>query len=687
MKSPAAIPLLFVLSAGRAAAQETIVAPPIEVVDAAPGDGDEPPGAPATAFATRVTFDRAKSEGRTVAEELETLPSLHVRSLGGLGAYSALSIRGSSSSQVLVLIDGVPVTPASDATLSIGDLPIDAFESADVYRGVGPISSSFAIGGVVDLRTVPATTNAGGRARSHLILGAGSFGTSRLAVASPARIGPVRLLARASLLSSEGDFEFYDDNGTRQNTEDDSLRARRNADFTVVEAGVAGGARLGRALRLDLSTSLSGREAGVPGLGTFQAESARSRGLGAITSVALRRGHAAGSAGARLALRATASAFRDRENEVGLGAQDRSDRTLFGLLGVPTTLAVLGGVLDLELRGSLERYAASDPLSSVPVPSGILRRAAAAAGSFERPVGIATLRVALALEAIDDGYELTKSFIGTSARAGSTSARLQPGASAGVRIDPARWLSLRSNVMTAERTPTFEELFGNNGSVQGNPELRPERALGADLGCFIGAGALQAMTGVYWQEAHDLVQFILTSQRTARAANVGRARLRGLEVGARWRPSSYLGGSVAYGWLEATNLGEAPSERGKQVPGRPEHDLYGRLDATIGQIGIAGDLEVVSGNFLDPANYQEVPTRTYAGATLRLEPASWRGISIALVMKNLFDHIVADVPIRPAPIGGRSVVPQAVADYGGFPLPGRTVMVTLRIAEPTEDER
>src|SRR5690349_851633 len=97
-----------------AGAQDTFVAPPIEVV--APGETSEPDEAPASAFATRVLFDRAQGEGRSVADELEALPSLHVRSLGGLGAYSALSIRGSSAAQVLVLVDGVPLTPASDAS-------------------------------------------------------------------------------------------------------------------------------------------------------------------------------------------------------------------------------------------------------------------------------------------------------------------------------------------------------------------------------------------------------------------------------------------------------------------------------------------------------------------------------------------------------------------------------------------
>src|SRR5687767_3214232 len=88
------------LASRPALAQPVVEAPPIEVVDRPEGPAQAPP----SAFATRVTLDRAQAEGRSVADVLETLPGLHVRRFGGLGAFATLSIRGSSATQVQVLV-------------------------------------------------------------------------------------------------------------------------------------------------------------------------------------------------------------------------------------------------------------------------------------------------------------------------------------------------------------------------------------------------------------------------------------------------------------------------------------------------------------------------------------------------------------------------------------------------------
>ena len=60
----------------------------------------------------------------------------------------------------------------------------------------------------------------------------------------------------------------------------------------------------------------------------------------------------------------------------------------------------------------------------------------------------------------------------------------------GLRFDPTTWLALKGNVGQTERAPSFTELFGNRGSIRGNPKLVPERALNADLGFMVGAERL-----------------------------------------------------------------------------------------------------------------------------------------------------------------------------------------------------
>jgi len=657
-------------------------AAPIEVVGPGePEDGATPDTAPATALATHVSLARAHDEARSIADVLETVPSLHVRRLGGLGAYATLSIRGSTASQVAVLVDGVPIVPSSDGSLSLDDLAADGFDAVDVYRGVAPLAlaGGFAIGGVVDLRTAAA------RAPARAAATAGSFGTYRVAVAAPAEVGGLQVQARTSLLTSRGDFEFLDDRGTRQNPDDDAVVPRENADFTLVEAGARATTRLGAGMRVELAVSGAAREGGVPGLGTFQAERARSRALRTLVSAAVSsRLGGDGSVALRLAGRADATGFRDRDNEVGLGPQDRSDRTLYGSLAVPVTLALAGGLAELYAEASIEGVSAKDPVAVVPEPGPITRRRGGLGAAFERALGPVTLRAAGSLAAAQDGHELVETAIGPVPEAGDPPLRWEPAAGLGVRLDPTEWLAVRSNAIVAVRAPTFEELFGNSGSIQGSPGLEPERAVGVDLGATAEGARGRATVAVFWQEVRDLIGFVQTSQRTARASNTGRARLRGLEAGAGAWPFPWLGGRVALGLLDAENLGEAPSQRGKRVPGRPAFDLSAAVETRVGKLGLGADVDVVAGNYLDPANLQEVPARTYVGALVRLQPLP--GVTLALTARNLLDHRVADVRLHPAPRGGQAEIAQPVSDYGGFPLPGRTFFITLRWSQ-TQEER
>src|SRR5947209_8138123 len=71
--------------------------------------GEAPAPAETTPFVTVIDVGGSAQEVRTLAETLAESAGVQVRSLGGLGAYSAVSIRGSSSAQVAVFLDGVPL--------------------------------------------------------------------------------------------------------------------------------------------------------------------------------------------------------------------------------------------------------------------------------------------------------------------------------------------------------------------------------------------------------------------------------------------------------------------------------------------------------------------------------------------------------------------------------------------------
>ncbi|MCK4720674.1 TonB-dependent receptor plug domain-containing protein, partial [bacterium] len=65
-----------------------------------------------TAFATVLDPQELSRRSITLPEVLDSVPGVSVRSFGGLGALSTISIRGLGSENVLVMLDGVPLNPA-----------------------------------------------------------------------------------------------------------------------------------------------------------------------------------------------------------------------------------------------------------------------------------------------------------------------------------------------------------------------------------------------------------------------------------------------------------------------------------------------------------------------------------------------------------------------------------------------
>ncbi|MCA9565910.1 MAG: Plug domain-containing protein, partial [Myxococcales bacterium] len=90
-------------------------------------------------FATRVSTGEVGDTTQSVDQLLQTEPGITVRSLGGLGEFATVSIRGSAADHVLVLLDGVPLSGAAFGEVDVNLVPADLLESIDVYRSGAPV--------------------------------------------------------------------------------------------------------------------------------------------------------------------------------------------------------------------------------------------------------------------------------------------------------------------------------------------------------------------------------------------------------------------------------------------------------------------------------------------------------------------------------------------------------------------
>ena len=106
----------------------------------------------AVSIISREQIDQQKAT--TIFEALRSVPGLNIRKSGSIGRQSEMTIRGSSTSQVLVMIDGVQVNSATTGTFNFANLTTDNIERIEVVRGAqSTLYGSDAMGGLINIVT------------------------------------------------------------------------------------------------------------------------------------------------------------------------------------------------------------------------------------------------------------------------------------------------------------------------------------------------------------------------------------------------------------------------------------------------------------------------------------------------------------------------------------------------------
>ena len=617
-----------------------------------------------TSFATVIDTAAHSDRMDTAADALAESVGVHVRRFGGLGAFSTISIRGSSPNQVQFYLDGVPLSRAVNETVNVSDLPLDGLDRIEVYRGTVPIGfSGGGLGGVVNLVTkAPSATPTTEVAASY-----GSFSTRKVVAEGSQQFHGIDLLGHVTYLGSQGDFMFLDDNGTPLNPYDDRRVARRNNAFNSVDAILKGGGMVADGVRLDLTSETFFKNQGVPGIGSNQSLTASFDNVRALNYLRLtapgRFDHALDLTGALFGSYEQA-AFSDPNGDLGTGNQKRCDRTtLAGGNGSGTYYPLPNHTFGTFVELSQQRFAPFNALASPADEPDQTRLQASLslqdqASFFDEWVLVVP---AVGYQHLVDSISATFSSSGVPSGPSETHNRDLWNPSVGVQLQPLSMVALRGNVGHFERAPTFSELFGNRGAVVGNPKLDPESGISSDIGLVATIPAWRWFDGLhgeydyFYRDVDGLIVLVQNSQRVSRPVNIGAARVRGHELTLHGAALQHVSVDVNYTHQDAENRSPIPSQNGKQLPGRPADELYTQLELFNDYGKLYYELSLVSGNFLDPVNFMEVPSRDVH--TLGIAVYAFKQLTLSFEAQNITDNQISDV--------------------GGFPLPGRTFLGTV----------
>ncbi len=573
----------------------------------------------------------------TVSQALDEVPGVRAAQVGtGLGA-GAICIRGSSSQQTEMWLDGVPLSGARFGTAKAEGILPGVIERLHVYQGwTPPRLGGSAIGGGVEL-SAQSAPRAGVRAR----VGGGGLGRREGGVAFGSRFRSGWTWADVELLSQENDFVYTDDNTTPLNATDDTLRTRANNAIDVVNVLLKSELRLDPHQRFLFTSLGSWRREGVPGPGANPIREARHRaweerlavkhmadsGGGTITEItAYQEWFSSKVSDPRAELRHYPSTRT--ETGTSTGARLFHSRRGSSFVGQ-----------DLRIETRLERFRAETDARQSHASTQRRLTGSAGGGIEVRPVNWSRGRGELALTWFRDTDEHGGASTGDLA-----TARLA------LELQPFHDVTCLLTMAMRGRQPTLLEKFGDQGSVRGNPALVSEKARQMEAILDVWDGTLRLTS--YVRDAENLIHYWLRSPRVVIAENIGEVRMKGVEISVRFGGlwNDYLSVRLYGAYQETEDRSPAPYYRGKDLPGCPSWRGGGNMIFRIAQrsrVGIGVTSE--SSFYLDRAN-----ARAEGGRT---DMRVWGELGGGSLPSLLFQV--------------DNVLDQSGNDQWGYPLPGR----------------
>lgn len=600
------------------------------------------------AFANRIT---------TLADTLATQTGVQVRRTGGLGSYSSVSIRGSSSKQVQVYLDGMLLNDPISGDTDLSLYTLHDVAEIQVYPGNAPARYTQAgVGGVVAMTSLGADTPA----TTRVNLGMGTHGSRRLGLFQAGAKGRLDYWVSLNRQQAENDFR-YENRPQWFNPRDGEESRRRNADVEQGDASARIGYRLSSARRLDALLQWTDKDQGVPSLQNWEQNQARLETRQRRLQLhyqdsgwwdgRLQSSH-------RLLLGRREQTYFDRLGRVGTGTHDVHDVT--DQFGLNNTLTWLPGQhrLSAGLDASLYQLDQEDRLQAEPQTERERRQFTAALShewhsADQRWRSQAVLR---RFQVHDQSGDVRTD----SSRADGDDRRHYHAWQLGGRYTLTRHLWLFANVARQVRIPTLVERFGQQGLFVGNPDLEAEEALNADASVriLVPRGHFE-VTG-FVRDLDPAITAIYDARGVGRYINVA-ARVRGLELEAAYDLLDRWTLSVQGTTQDSENRSEQlADQRDKALPGIYHHTALVKSTWRLAPFTASVSWHYRGDLYYDSANLLEAePSKTF-DATLGWRHAWGRRAETRV---NLEVHNLTD---------------ELYQDFSRFPGPGRAVFVNLQ---------
>ncbi len=491
----------------------------------------------------------------SLRDVLAQLPGVQITSNGSYRSQTGVFLRGASSSQTLVLIDGVRVGSATSGGASLENLPLSRIERIEVLRG--PASALYgpdAVGGVIQVFTREASVGV----QADASVGAGTDGQQQVGASvrgSSGMLGYSLGVSREkatgiSVIANPAASSFNPDaDGFTASSADAKLRATLSRDHTVSLS----------VLRNDTDYQFDATPWPNPLGLTRLTSDARARAVLNNTTLKwdaqwLPQWHATLTLG-RSDEQSLSDYYRIADGAWGGNSKFNTNRR-------QTTwqndVSVGKDVFSLtvEHRSEAVDSATAYTVTSRDVHSALLSYA------FNRAAWNALL-----VARNDDNSQF--------GQVNNWSA------SGGVRLSDA-WRAVAS-MGTSFQAPTFNQLYYPG---YGNAALQPQRNRGSEVGLKYHAGGLSLGAVVYH---NDIQGFISPSNNVQSALAV----LRGVTLSGQWvaGDSSY---ALSYDYADPRSYSSNPATNDQRLVRIAQNVFNARVNHSLGDWALFGELKVSS---------------------------------------------------------------------------------------------
>jgi outer membrane cobalamin receptor len=600
---------------------------------------------------------------QTLGDLLQKVNGIQIRKISGLGNPASVSIRGSSSKQVQLYIDGQLINDSQFGGFDINKLPTEQIDSIEISKSQSLGTGSTPIGGVIRINTYnPQQDNA------RISLATGSFGFREANLMANKVFANSSFAAGVTHVQSENNYRYQ----VPQNFTNPSISTEENLANNAYEKNALhlnSEVYLGQhLLRFNMQYTEQRKE-----LANYQNNSPENS--SEISSDSWRFGYLHNWQSSQAWLEQIEfEAYTQITDEIYL-EQPTGDtkkrgnyQSVKNFAGIKPILNAGDLVITPFINFNQQTFESTTTYKGQATPCTGNNSCDVSASQQQLNYGsrlewpIAELALIPYVLISQSQEENTNSVLNQN---GSEYVATQDYDTQefGIAYQPNKFNTINTksidfsaflNWSKGVRPPTLFEMFGDRGNFKGNPNLQPEQAETLSLGSTVNYANLSLTGAIYQQQLTNSIVAIFNSSSVGSYGNVSSAELTGLELQANYQVNTTLSLVLQANLIDSNTQSEYVAYNNKRLPGIYHQQYSAAIRYLITEnwrvnlnSNIDNELYFNRANiFNSTGSNAENPANRFV-TNLQL---SWQQgkFTANLAINNLFDDEYQDLANRPA---------------------------------------